>query len=355
LESVAEILEECFAKARAAGAVIGTSTSDEAVFLGISAGHLSRIRNERVPLTDEVIAKITSAFAEGNKKYSEALREKLTRIKMLAHARVKTGVREKRLSSSSATSTPTKYSIENLDSLFERISSPGSLLAVDYRDLPQARKGGRYPKFGLKAAEAVKKGLSLALFQPFGSPETIFEKETLIEETLKKTNALDKPEGKAFLDACHYLLDLAVGVREFYRYVTDEANRGGGGEGSIVLYEAVRIHNGKEEISPSLAACGIQSRLFYAEYSDSIRSYKEVYEWVVAHPDEDCFIQRDNLSINLAAVRTQFSPILTYWENNKGKLPVGEQVDKAYEEFSYPFLGKEAKGETRWRDWPAKR
>jgi hypothetical protein len=355
LETVADILEECFANARATGAVIGTNTSDEAEFLGISAGHLSRIRNERVPLTDEVIDKIASAFAKHDMKQREALRDRLVRVKMVSHARIKPSARNKRLSTSNATSLLAKYSIENLDSLFGRLSKPESLLAVDYRDLPQARKEGRYPRFAIKAAEAVKKGLSLALFQPFGSPEKISYKEDQIKETLLKTKALDKPEAKSFLDACHYLFDLAVGVREFYEYVSGEANEGGECLGKIVLYEAVRTHNGKEEATPSLAACGIQSRLFYAVYSDSIRSYKEVYEWVVAHPDEDCFIQRDNLSLNLAAVRTQFSPILSYWDENKKILPVGKQVDEAYENFINPFLGKEAKGETRWRDWSGKR
>jgi hypothetical protein len=149
-----------------------------------------------------------------------------------------------------------------------------------------------------------------------------------------------------FLDACHYLFDLAMGVRAFYENVTNELQNAES-KGSIVLYEAVRGINGNT--SPSLTACGIQSRLFYADYTDSIR-HREVYEWVVAYPDNDRFIRRAELSINLAAIRTQFSPILNHWEKHK-KLPVGEEVEKLYREIITPLLGEESEGETRWRDY----
>lgn len=343
LETIAGILDECFAKARGTGTVIGTTTAEEAKFLDMSAGHLSRIRNERVPLTDEVIAKIVLAFTKGDKKRSEALKGKLTRLKMVAHANAATAAREKKFSPMADIG---EYSIENLVSFFDNISSTGNLLAVDYRDLPQAKPGGRYEKFALNTIEGVKRGLSLALFQPFGTAEKILEKEKLLEG-----KALTVPDARMFLDACHYLFDLAMGVRAFYENVTQElekeTEKGGEIKGSIVLYEAVR--GSDDEMGPSLAACGIQSRLFYADYTDSIR-HREVYEWVVAYPDNDRFIRRGELSINLAAMRTQFSPILNYWEKYT-KLPVGEDVENAYKEFITPLLDKEAKGETRWREY----
>jgi len=341
LETVAEILTDSFARIRSQGIVIGTSTSEEAEFLGISAGHLSRLRNEKVPLTDDVINKIVNAFAKGDSKRGDLLRERLMRAKMVVHSRVN---REKL---STAPSLFSQYSIEQISVFFKRISVSGSFLAVDYRDLPQSRKGGRYPKLALKAAEAVKNGLSFALFQPFGSAEELQKKE----ESLRRKFGAD-PEAKSFLDAYHYLYDLAMGVREVYRYMKEESEKDGPCKGSIVLYEAIRIKD-SVKVAPSLTACGIQSRLFYADYSDSIRHYREVYEWVVAHPDDDFFIQRGEASINLAAVRAQFSPIFNYWEANEHKLPVGEEITKAYEKFFSPF-GQETERDIRWRDWSRK-
>jgi hypothetical protein len=346
LETVAEILAESFANVRSKGKVIGTSTAEEADFLGISPGHLSRIRNERVPLTDDVIDKIVFAFTKGDRKRSDLLRERLTQAKMVTHSRIKVAAGDKRLAT--LPSLFSEYSVQQVGTLFQRLSVPNSLLAVDYRDLPQARKKGRYPKFALAAAEAIKKGLSFALFQPFGSAEKILEKEAFFRESFPA-----QPNARPFLDACHYLFDLATGVREVYEFIKFEAERDGRCEGSIVLYEAVRLQDGKE-VPLSLAACGIQSRLFYADYSDSLRHYREVYEWVVTHPDSDCFVQREEASINLAAVKTQFSPIIEYWEKDKTKLPVGKQVAEAYADFFDPLFGKEARLETKWRDWPRK-
>lgn len=338
MATVAEILAESFAKIRSKGIVIGTSTSEEAEFLNISAGHLSRIRNERVPLTDDLIAKIVTAFAKDDTKSADLLRERLIRAKMRVHSRVQTSAHER---SATPARSRSEYSIELVSVLFKRLSAPDSFLAVDYRDLPQTRKGGRYPEFALEAAEAVKKGLSFALFQPFGNPDLI---------RVKRDNLPDQPGAKLFFDACHYLYELTTGVRDVYHYIKNAAEQDGPCKGSIVLYEAVRMQDGKE-VAPSLAACGIQSRLFYADYNESPRHYQEVYEWVVAHPDGDCFIPRGEASINPTAVRTQFSPILNYWEEHGHTLPDRDTLPAAYKEFIEPLFGKDAGGETRWQAW----
>ena len=308
MKTTADLLKEWFSGAREEGVKVGNTVGDEAAFLGVSAGHYSRIRNGKAPLSEEIINKILDRFAKDDAE-REHLRAQLIEAQ----------------GGKAATPAPDmeEFSVEKNARLFDRLSRRGSLLCVDYRDLPQATPRGAYRKMAEKAGEAISMGLSFAMFQPFGRAEDILERQRQVAADFKKYY-----DAKSLLEAYSYLAKLAIAVREVYEFMKGLA--GGGAEGHIVLYEA--------KVVPSIIACGINSRLFYAEYDDEDgRHHKEVYEWVVAasHPSsKHFFIERDQNSINVTAVSQQFYPIPPYWADNEYRLPDTDVLLKrAFESF----------------------
>jgi len=338
MSSVAQILESAFEKARKSGEKIGKATAAEAQYIGISPAHYSRIRNARVTLSSKLIDQIVEVFAAGDSEYAGKLKDELWAAR--GESAQKDGGFPQR-------PTTDKYSVENIATLFNKLSHRNSLLVVDYRDWPQAIDQGAYPHMADKASEAINAGLCFALCQPFGSAETLFEKHNKLAEAIKEKQLHDKSQARSFLSAYSYLYDLAMRVREFYEQMRKKTANG---LGQIVLYEA-------DVANPVLTASGIQSRLFYADFYEDTRPRHQtkIYEWVAVLGDEHAFVERSNLSLNIDAVKLQFNPIPAYWEtceekNLPKRLPSGSELDKAYEEFGTESLFGE-KEEIRWKDW----
>jgi transcriptional regulator with XRE-family HTH domain len=316
MKSLAEILRENFERLRDSGAVIARNAAAEAEFLGISASHLSRLLNGKVPLTDRFIDKLASYFAKEDREYKEKVRAELN-----ASKEEKPANRPFEIAS---------IFIEEVGNLFDTISHPRSLLCVDYRDKPQAGDRGAYPKLAGRASEAVAKGLSFAMFQPFGTPEAIAEKLRSIATAEAET---ETEEGYVdydpLLPAYTYLYQVASEVRRVYYKMRKKAAEEQG-KGQVVLYEA----NYKD---PSIFGCGISSRLFYVSSYAKDRHTEKFYEWVVgaSKPEgEHYFIERDNRSIDLAAIRQQFHPIPDYWLKNDYRLPENnDELEAAYNAF----------------------
>ncbi|HRI04919.1 MAG TPA: hypothetical protein PLL77_14365 [Pyrinomonadaceae bacterium] len=323
--NLAEILDREFAKARAAGLVIKRSVLAEAQFLKISGPYLSRLRNQKVPLTRDIAEKI----AEGFKEFREP-------AELLSEFEGLVGVKNAFPKAQKSERLDLKYSINEAAKLFDKLSRPGGLLCVDYRDLPQATKDGAYPKLAERANEAVKAGLCFAMFQPFGSVESI---NTLITKLASDGN-IKKDGAAAALDFANYLKRLAEEVREVYKIMAADTV---GHLGNIVLFEADRTH-------PITTATGFQSRIFWTNYFDGEKHQKQLFEWVTCPNNEHFFVERSKDVLGYEAVRFQFHPIPEHWEDT-GELPRKKaDLDKAYAKYKMSALFPERF--LKWKIWP---
>lgn len=291
--AVGQLLKKYLDLAREHGGDVGKTTAQQAKFLGISAGHLSQLKNSKTKLTSKVIEEIASAIAGTGAAEKEEVRNELIRVQEVED--------ESKLDQS----LTNEDLLKDVTDLFQRVSNQESLVCVDYRDFPQTAKDGPYPILATYAADAIANGCSFAMFQPFGTMEELEEK------LIKAVKDHQPPEGYT------YLLGLAMKVREVYGEIKAEAealarNAGRKEKCRIVLYEA--------KVAPPIAACGISSRMLYASYVEekSPRRHERVYQWVAGIGDRDYFIERDKISVGLKAIAQQFNPITLCWSPEKG-------------------------------------
>lgn len=297
----------------------------EAAFLGVSGPYLSRLRNQKVPLTREMAQKIAECFS----KFTPT-------AKLLRELDALIGIKSPSQIVQKSERLDGKYSINEAAKLFEKLSRPKGLLCVDYRDLPQATRDGAYPWLAERANEAVKAGLCFAMFQPFGSVESI---NALVTNLASETN-IDHKGAAIALDFANYLKKLAEEVREVYKIMAADTE---GGPGHIVLYEADRSHS-------VTAATGFQSRIFWTNYFDGEKRQKQLFEWVTCPNNEHFFVERSKDVLDYDAVRFQFHPVPEYWEEN-GTLPGTEaELHKAYAIYNMSTLFDERF--LKWKIWP---
>lgn len=301
-----QIIDELFAEARAREPKKFKSIQDEAKFLEISVGHLSRIKNMRVTLTDDIIERIVGKFAgdDGNEAFKTSLRQEL-RLSRDAHA------------PSDAPHAPKAVSVAQgaVSDFFARYAKPKTLLCCEYRDMPQINDiKGAFPSIAEDAAKAVAAGLAYAFFQPFGKPEVISKQ---INQCVMRD---EDPVG------LRYLLGLAMEVRSAFRKVKELAEAKGG-DVQIALYEA-----DKAEVEVS----GIQSRLFYVDMVDAgaKERTRKIYQWI-SGVDSHYFIERDKETISPGALAEQFLPVTEYWSRNFRLPTTDEEL-------------REAEGMCRW-------
>lgn len=311
MKSPKDIIDELFAEARANNPSAFKSITDEAKFLDMSVGHLSRIKNLRVPLTDDVIERIIKAFTADK---DEAYRAQLKRELIASRD-------EFNVSSSAVVTKEVSVAQGAVSQFFARYAGPGHLLCCEYRDRPQVNDiRGAFPEVANDAARAVAAGLAYAFFQPFGDPERIVEG---MAECVRRGQ---DPVG------LHYLLDVAMEVRNAYckvRRLAEKINP----DIQIALYEADK---------PSIEVSGIQSRLFYVDFPDKIKQReRKIYQWI-SGVDNHYFIERDKETISVGALAEQFLPITAYW-SQKGKLPLTEE--------ELQDASKACGGIVRWNVW----
>lgn len=324
--NVAELLTERFDALRSQpGVDLDRTAAAEAQYLGISASYLSRIRNGKAALTEELAQKIARTFEPSDEGARKAL------LRELEVAREASP--DKARSPLEPDITPNA-----IIDFFDRVAQPGSLLCVDYRDLPQATSSGPFPQTAVEAAYAVAHGLSFAMFQPFGPVEAL--RERLVD-------ALES-SGQAGMFPCirlyEYLFKLAARVRQVYEEMQAEVQKHEDPLGRLVLYEA-------ERVPETILGCGIQSRLFYVDYAHALRHYSEVYQWI-ASDDRHYFIRRGGESLSPEAVREQFHPITTYW--NEERRSPGRRLPRTNAELAEledRFGNQAGAPRPKWRVW----
>ncbi len=264
-----------------------TTYEGQAKFLNLSKGHLSRLRRGRVPLTTATAAHIASRLAQFE-EHRRALEAELFPL----------------TAESSASSAMWRATFVDAVRSFFASTGGNDLLCVEYRDLPRAEQDGQYPELALAAAEAVARGLTLALFQPFGY------------------RTIENPRD-ADADLATYLNVLQRRVRRVYRQMADLAMKllpPGQVSDKIVLYERSR------EIE---LLSGIQSRVFHLQ--DRGGAYN-VWQWVVG-ADREYYIEWAQSVTDARAFRRQFQPVVWYWQKH-GVLPnQNSTLDHAMRQF----------------------
>lgn len=315
--TIEEIIDRLIEKSRLD--LTNTSTpktlGELAKAIEITPTHFSRIRKGKAKLQPELAKKIASAFYKGDELNAERLVADLIKAEEFRLQQEQTREIEEQAGLQLGLQAADELFI-SVSGLFDRLSNSESLLIIDYRDIPQATKGGHYHDLLSSVVLAISEGLNFALIQPFATKGRL--QKTLIACIEKSDQSEDYAEMQV---AVNFLHTLAMGVRNFYREVrrelSEKARSGEKVKGQICLYEA------KREV-PLLVACGIQSRLFYAVYPYNQKQRQEVYQWVVENNNLHRFRHRDLTSISIEAVRLQFSPIPQFWEKNR-RLPETEK------------------------------
>ena len=309
MKSPKEIIDKLFEEARAENPDTLKSIEEEAALLKMSVGHLSRIKNSRVRLTDKVINRIVDAFAadKNDPAYRARLKQELINS------------RDKFPADDGAEIIVAKGAVRQF---FARYSGPGHLICCEYRDHPQINEiRGAFPGVANYAAKAIASGLAYAFFQPYGDPERILK---AIAECMRQGQ---DPVG------LYYLLDVATEVRNAYVKVKSLAEKINP-HIQIALYEANKT---------SIEVSGIQSRLFYVDFPDNVKKQRDhkIYQWI-SGADNHYFIERDKETISVGALAEQFLPITAYWSQT-GKLPLTEEeLEEA---------NKGCGGAVRWNIW----
>jgi transcriptional regulator with XRE-family HTH domain len=315
--------------------------------INVSAAQLSRIKKGKSSLSDETIDKICNFF-EKDKEYSDSLRFRLKKIQENTYSEtLKTKLEQVKNKSVS------EISVDNYSNLLRRLSQKESLLMVDNRDFPVFLEGAKH--LDKLTINAVKEGLSIAMFQPFGSRLNLIERRNVLEiESLKIEQPLKK-RIEEIVRAYNYLIELANKVTDLYLSFRNSINKcideGVPILGQVVLYEGEyksfkEIKKGSFKYTkgalPSMVASGISSKLFCAHFRDSVSFQTKIYEWVTTQEDELLFVERSNTTLEFDAVKTQFNPVFAYWKEEKRLPDDDEQIEKAYEEFGLKkLLGEE--------------
>jgi hypothetical protein len=277
---------------------------NQALFLGVNKSTLSRLRNGKARLNPELA-----------RRFSQKLRKAAGEQETLCRELEAAGTQQEDRGPLNVEQLLQTGDVHSAKELFKRLANPGSFVGVEYRDLPRADPSGKYRVYADFASEAIQKGLSFAMFQPFG-------------------NAFEpKGEGYQTKIVRDYIWNLRKKVREVYLSMLKKALDTDKPKteaeeleiaGRLMLYER---GNDPEDRFRYNFCSGIQSRMFYAEIKKAETVEREVWEWVAA-PSRDFFVPRDESSMPRDVIAEQFFPVIRYW-NAHQKLP---QSDKAIEE-----------------------
>lgn len=312
--TLAGLLDEALSRARAAGAKIGATQAAEAEILGVSPSYLSKLRNGKAPITEAFAASFAEKLEPSDRARRRTLEQELLRT------------REGWFSASEDEPAAEDPLPRVVTDFFDRLGQPGSLVCVDYRDLPQAVSTGSYPSAARDAATAVARGLSFAMFQPFGPVEELRDR--------RNAAAMNGGVSPPFERLFDYLYKLAQDVRRVHLEMLAAAERiarerGEPMLGQIVLYEA-------ESAPKNPAGCGIQSRTFYVDHWSGAHHLTDIYEWIVG-ADGHSFVQRSGESLHADAVREQFYPVPDLWREHGQRLPVRKkELDDFCNHRSFP-------------------
>lgn len=301
-------------------AVKSGDTTAQASFLGISAGHLSRLKNGKLgALGDRAALKLALKLRPNDANEANEL------ARALQEASVADQPEE----------APT--SLYNVPRLFQRLSGSGnphkSLLLVSYGDLPRTDERSRHSDLLKDAAEAVAAGVTFVMVNPFGCA---FRNEGELKHTLEVRQYLER----------HYNWTNRVyrRLRDTAAKLAEDRVAGSGTEAGrrVLLYERQAVSSGDSKTSIRFYS-GITTRTFFARYTKNIgqdrdEQIDEIWEWVAGY-DEDVFLRRDPESLPPNVMFEQFHPITTFYRI-WGRFPLHEDFDDFHLDKKCSKLGK---------------
>jgi transcriptional regulator with XRE-family HTH domain len=297
MSSTFDVLKDIFSEIlQKNGLEAPKTTAALAEVIGVSAAQLSRIKNGRSSFGYEVMRKV-------NKKIDEL--EKDEELRKIWKTKLKEAQSESSKTPSKTLITDTSAATESLeafDKFFQTSEDEKRIVCCSYRDIPQSTAKGRYPEYIEKSAAQIRKGLACASFQFFGPLDQI-------EAKLK--TALKNKDTESF-NAWSYIYRLASGVYEGFNKTREAVLKDSNNKGQAILYEASTV--------PSLINCNAHSRLFYSEKCSGANRIRIVQ--LVLGQDKEHFIECSSEPAFQSVVAEQFYPILDYWRDNKGRLPV---------------------------------
>lgn len=274
---------------------------------GISGAYLSRMRNGRSGLSDEVIDKITLVLKDLDESFANEIRGSLERA-------------QEETRSAKTTPRAPGDALKPIEDFFVMLeSAEHALLCIDFRD--NSPQFSAIPHLAELVGSAVSNGLSLALFQPFGPKSKLLEKHSNYIRRISDTTA--QPHHTSTAQAYYDLFKLAEEVETvaaaIKKRVENNVDR-------VVLYEAERKDN-----DLPLNAIGIQSRLFYARFQINNQWSTRVFDWVTGlRRSEHFFIERNSRDVSFDVVKAQFHPIPKFWQENDFRLPQARDLNNNY-------------------------
>ena len=297
---------------------------EQATFLGLSTGHLSRVRCGKNHLAESLVYKIAAKLRPDQPKERETLQRKLQ-------------VTATRFTNS----TNDSESIELSRYLPKEACQSGSLLVGVYaRHFDMLRDSA----LDNQLSEAIVAGMSFAIFQPFGTFEDL---QTPV------TDGVARPFVSPILRNSWMLI--CQSARSHYSFlrklIADKTPSGQQAKGSLVLFEAAEV--------PKHPYATTSPRIFHSFYDlGGLRGWKKRSFEMVESKEFSGLAEFDgSLMINVDC-EEQFHPITTCWlqergRNSYGKLPATpEEIAWAYRTYAnrYAQASGELLDETpRWK------
>ena len=285
---------------------IAKTNARQAGLIGFDKARLSRLRTGSLRLTEFVATQLAKNLVECNQLTGTGIGDKTGLCEQLmAAARETERAKEEtqRKEAEAQRKEKNVASIQQAIDLFHDLSKKKALLCVEYRDLPVTIAGNKYSALAALAGEAVAKGLSFAMFQPFGNDPEAFKNCLPSEVRRYRADIIDK------VREIHWeMIKAAEAAKEKLEATKelDDTQDQVDIKKKLVLYERGQ---GADPI-------GFQSRLFYVVIpEDNIRERREIWEWVSTADGQDIFVQRGNLEP--AAVYQQFFEVTAYWHENR--------------------------------------
>ncbi len=278
-------------------------------FLGLSEGHLSRLCHGRVRLTKKFAKQFALKFEPNNPLLRKGLEELLLSNAEVAYSKPR----------------PTEnISLTSMIKIINELSCPGALLiAIHTHPFTGADIDGIDKILG----KAVARGLSLAMFQPFGTIEDIMD----LEKTTPPNTFL-APAGIR-----SHWCTVAENVREYWSSIKRAAEKErdnakpDDGPGSVVLYE---------KASPTTNLIfGSNETMFLARHKDEDNVWNDQVFVLAAGIKRHYFIEISPSAIPPSVVRHQFHPITTDWVQQRSdtvspKLPTSaDALNLLYKKF----------------------
>lgn len=222
-----------------------------------------------------------------------------------------------------------------------------AVVCIEYRDLPRAGPASKYEGMGPSLGLAIARGVSVAMFQPFGLANPLsFLAEGGSSQSLAIATYLSQLQQKCRGAYLTFQQDALNACRDGARVDREKGDKDLSDE--ELVDRRLRLY--ERRIGEPFEGSGFQAKLFYVQYltgeegneSATIR-HQRLFQWL-STPRQDLLVYRGETDLSPDAIRDGFYPIGHYFDC-LGYLPVDgdETADEVIRKKMPPVPGSPQK------------